>query len=189
MKDSKTRLEKGFQKLKLPAKNIDKFLEFLDILSQWNKSITLTTKKEETVLSHLLLPSLMFFKFFTDIETVVDIGSGAGFPAVILKIYQPELSITMIESNVKKCSFLRYVCSTLNLTCNIINNRIENLSTPLKANCITARAINLKPLMDAIKRKIRADYLFYMTSQDNQLPLVLTEELNFKKHHAKIYKL
>ncbi len=189
MKGSKTRLEKGFQKLKLPAKNIDKFLEYLDILSQWNKSISLTTKKEETVLSHLLLPSLMFFKFFTDINSIVDIGSGAGFPALILKIYQPELSVTMIESNAKKCGFLRYVCSKLNLTCNIMNSRVENLITPLEADCITARAIDLKPLLNTLKNKVRADYLFYMTSKDNQLSLVLINELSFKKHHAKIYKL
>jgi 16S rRNA (guanine527-N7)-methyltransferase len=75
---------------------------------------------------------------------VVDIGSGAGFPAIPLKIWAPDLHLTLIESNHKKAVFLNEAARALTLTnINVINERTEALSTRLgsQADVVTLRAV------------------------------------------------
>ena len=190
MRDLKTRLEKAFKRVDIPKpESLEPFIEYINTLTQWNKSIALISKREENIVNHLVAPSLLFFKVFReDNLEIIDIGSGAGFPAVVLKIYKPTLNITMIESNHKKTAFLRYICSKLNLKCNILNKRLEDIDEQLVCDVITARAINLKNMINEIK-KIKAGYLFYLTSRDNQLSFNLKQEIIFRNHCAKIYTL
>ncbi|WP_022671098.1 16S rRNA (guanine(527)-N(7))-methyltransferase RsmG [Hippea alviniae] len=190
MRDLKTRLEKAFKRVDIPKpESLQPFEEYINTLTQWNRSIALISKREENIVNHLVAPSLLFFKVFKkDNLKIIDIGSGAGFPAVILKIYKPTLSITMIEPNHKKTAFLRYICSKLNLKCSIIDKRLEEIDEELICDVITARAINLRNMIDEIK-KIRAGHLFYLTSKDNQLDFDLKQEILFKNHCAKIYTL
>jgi 16S rRNA (guanine527-N7)-methyltransferase len=75
--------------------------------------------------------------------TVIDIGSGAGFPAIPLKIWAPQIHLTMIESNHKKSAFLKEVARALTLTnINIITDRAETVAERgLKADIVTLRAV------------------------------------------------
>jgi len=186
----KTRLEKAFKKLDIPERNTDKFIEYIETLAEWNKHIALVSKREENIVNHLLAPSLLFFKFFRDKDLkVVDIGSGAGFPAVAIKIYNPNLYVTMIEPNSKKCGFLNYICAKLGYKCNVINKRVEKIEKKLNCDVITARALKVLPLLGTIKEKIAGDYLLYITSKDNHLPLKKKDEILFKNHCVKLYFL
>lgn len=75
---------------------------------------------------------------------MLDIGSGAGFPAIPLKLWAPDVHLTMIESNHKKAAFLREVVRTLTLTnVNVITDRAEALAgnTTLQAEVVTLRAV------------------------------------------------
>ena len=76
---------------------------------------------------------------------MIDLGSGAGFPAVIIKILKPDLDVTLVESNGKKASFLKYAIHILKLTGIIpINGRIEKITEDIKAlgfDMITSRAM------------------------------------------------
>ena len=76
---------------------------------------------------------------------VLDIGSGAGFPALPLKIWNPEISLTLIESNHKKCAFLKEVSRALTFTnINVIAERAETLAARedhLRAHVVTLRAV------------------------------------------------
>jgi 16S rRNA (guanine527-N7)-methyltransferase len=76
---------------------------------------------------------------------VLDIGSGAGFPALPLKIYAPDIHLTLIESNHKKAAFLREVARALTLTnTNVITERAETLAAsqnPPRADVVTLRAV------------------------------------------------
>ena len=76
-------------------------------------------------------------------ELAIDIGSGAGFPALPLKIWDPHISLTMIESNHKKAAFLREVARALTLTdINVISERAETLVGRLPAaDLVTLRAV------------------------------------------------
>ncbi len=191
MTDLKTQLEKTFRRVDIPPSNIEKFIAFIEILEEWNRSIALISKKEKSIVSQLIAPSLLFFKFFKgEVQSVVDIGTGAGFPAIVLKIYNPSLSITMIEPNYKKCGFLNYVCAKLNLTCTVINSRIEDLKKEIQCDVITARALKLEGLLPEIKKRIKGGYLFYITSKDNHLDfLPLEKEIIFRKWSAQLYRL
>lgn len=74
-----------------------------------------------------------------DTETLIDFGSGAGFPGLVLAIMGiPD--VHLVESNAKKCAFLREVARVTNVSVTVHNERIENL-TPWKADVITARAL------------------------------------------------
>jgi len=75
---------------------------------------------------------------------VLDLGSGAGFPALPLKIWSPNIHLTLIESNHKKAAFLREVARSLTLTdVNVINERAETLVSqgPPQAEVVTLRAV------------------------------------------------
>ena len=62
---------------------------------------------------------------------VIDIGTGAGFPGIVLKILRPRLSLTLLDSSHKKVLFLEEVCEQLDLNCRIINQRCEEYNPPI----------------------------------------------------------
>lgn len=190
MEKQKELLEKTFNELNIPKKNLERFCLYLEMLSEWNRHIALISKKEKNIVRNLLAPSLLFFKFFEgNNPSIVDIGSGAGFPAIVIKIYEPTLKITMIEANSKKCAFLIYACAKLNLHCNIINKRIEAMDEIIKCDIITARALKISTLLNKIERRISGGYLLYLTSKDNHLAIPPQKELILNNHYAKLYKL
>jgi 16S rRNA (guanine527-N7)-methyltransferase len=111
---------------------------YIDLLQRWNARINLTAirNEEEIVTRHfgesLFMARHLFPHPSPEAEAsprVIDIGSGAGFPALPLKIWAPHLHLTLIESNHKKATFLREVVRTLTLTnINVINNRAEAIA-------------------------------------------------------------
>jgi 16S rRNA (guanine527-N7)-methyltransferase len=127
---------------------------YIDILLRWNARINLTAirNEEEIVTRHFGESLFLARHVFPDGSAqapgparVLDIGSGAGFPALPLKIYSPQIHLTMIESNHKKATFLREVARALTLTdINVIAERAEaladNPSFP-KAGVVTFRAV------------------------------------------------
>jgi len=96
----------------------DQFVAYWRELQRWNSRINLTAIRndQEIVLKHFLdsLAVLQHFCIKAG-DSVVDIGSGAGFPSVPLKIYIPEIELTLVESSSKKASFLRFLLSRLNI--------------------------------------------------------------------------
>jgi 16S rRNA (guanine527-N7)-methyltransferase len=125
---------------------------YIDILLRWNARINLTAirNQEEIVTRHfgesLFLARHVFPDGSAQAPTrVLDIGSGAGFPALPLKIYSPQIHLTMIESNHKKATFLREAARAITLTdINVIDKRAEalaaNPSFP-RAEVVTFRAV------------------------------------------------
>ncbi len=116
---------------------------YIDILARWNARINLTAIRdsEEIVLRHFgeslfaasqLLSSLSFESSGSSVVhsySVADIGSGAGFPGLPFKLWCPQISLTLIESNHKKVTFLREVVRSLALTnVNVENARAESLT-------------------------------------------------------------
>ena len=92
------------------------FNVFRTELLRWNERINLTaiTDDDEIVHKHFL-DSLSVLEHISlrSNDSVVDIGTGAGFPGIVLKIYMPELRLTLIESSKKKVSFLKYLVTEL----------------------------------------------------------------------------
>lgn len=107
---------------KLPLKIDEKKLELINIyynfLIDYNKNVNLTAivDKNEALLKHYydsLTPTLVLN--FNEINSILDIGTGAGFPGVVLKIFFPHLKLTLLDSNHKKTDFLEKLISKLKL--------------------------------------------------------------------------
>ena len=128
----------------LSSSQISKFARFLDLLLEWNEKFNLTaiTDKDEIEEKHFI-DSIELIKFF-DVKnkTLLDVGSGAGFPGIPLAIVEPSLKVTLLESNGKRISFLKEVVKDLQLTnVEIIQGRAEELGTREKYDFVTARAV------------------------------------------------
>ncbi len=133
-------------------------LKLLDIyykeLVDYNKHTNLTRilDEEDVYLKHFY-DSLTLAKIIdlTLYNNLLDIGSGAGFPGIVLKIFYPNLNITLLDSNNKKTKFLNYIKEKLNLEIEVINDRTENyaLKNCNKFEIVTARAVaNLRVLTE-----------------------------------------
>ena len=142
---------------KLNIKVTDEMLEKLDIycnfLLEYNKHTNLTAIKEENdiYLKHFY-DSLTLTKVIdlNEYNTLLDIGSGAGFPGMVLKIFFPKLKVYLVDSNNKKCKFLLELKEKLNVdNLIVINNRIENLYNEFlnSIDIVTARAVTNLPVL------------------------------------------
>lgn len=125
-------LKSIFQKYKIEASEnqIEKLAIFFDLVTSWNEKINLTaiTDKKEFALKHIL-DSVLPCQHFEKNAKLIDIGAGAGFPSIPLKILRPDLDITMLDSLNKRINFLNVVIEKLELT-NIkaIHGRAEDLA-------------------------------------------------------------
>jgi 16S rRNA (guanine527-N7)-methyltransferase len=102
---------------------------YLDELCEWNMRMNLTgPTSREGIIKELLLDSLFPARFLPEEGTLLDVGSGAGFPAIPIKICKPQLKIHLIEASLKKVSFLKQVIRHANL------NRVEVIRGRIEAN-------------------------------------------------------
>lgn len=125
---------------------VDSICLFIDLLIEWNRKINLVgTGDRSRIINELLLDSLIPVPYLPEKGHLVDFGSGAGFPALIIKILKPGLDVKMIESNGKKVSFLKYAVYSLKLKgISAFNKRIEALTESLKSwgcDLVTSRAM------------------------------------------------
>lgn len=104
--------------ISIPGSAVPLFFRYLNELKQWNQAINLTAidNDREVVVKHFVdsLAGLKVIEMASEI-TLLDVGSGAGFPALPLKFVRPDLLVEMLEPSEKKGAFLRYVVGALGL--------------------------------------------------------------------------
>ena len=127
-----------------PEQMVSQFGSYLDLLVKWNQKINLTSEKSsQDILLRHIFDSLQYAAFISSQDEIVDIGSGAGFPGIPLKIIYPELVTTLIESQRKRCSFLETVISQLGLTAiKVINDRAEKTSPKRLVEAVILRGVS-----------------------------------------------
>lgn len=107
---------------------LDRFDTYAELLVEWNGKMNLTaiTESEEIEVKHFL-DCLMLPKYFNldYIQTVIDVGAGAGFPSVPLLIYKPNLCLTMMDAINKRLTFLDTAVHALGLEAQLIHERAE----------------------------------------------------------------
>ena len=138
----------------LGLKVTEEKLEQLDIiyntLVETNKTMNLTriTEKEDVYLKHFY-DSLTLAKVYdlSKVNTLCDIGTGAGFPGLVLKIFYPNLEITLVDSLLKRVKYLNNLIDKLQLTgIKAYHNRAEDLiKENKKFDIVTARAVSALP--------------------------------------------
>ena len=132
--------------VKLSPLQLDLFRNYMGELWEWNLHINLTgLSSKRDIVVELFLDSLIPAPFIPTNGRLLDVGTGAGFPGIPLKIYVPNLKMTLLEANSKKVSFLRHIIRKLRLTdVDVIKGRIEQDGNGLHQGefpLITARAI------------------------------------------------
>ena len=145
---------------------INKLIIYKDFLLEYNSHTNLTAIKteEEVFLKHfydsLTITKVVDLKKY---NTLIDIGTGAGFPGMVLKVFFPHLNITLLDSNNKKTKFLSELKEKLNLEVNIVNSRVEDYSKVNlnKFDIVTSRAVaNLRVLSELSLPLIKTKGLF-----------------------------
>lgn len=117
--EGKRLLTKGAESLgiALSADQLEQFMSYLALLSKWNRHINLTGLRScrEIIIKHFL-DSLTPLPYLPEVARLLDLGSGAGFPGLPIKIVRPNQSVTLIEASAKKVSFLKEAARLLNLS-------------------------------------------------------------------------
>ena len=106
------------------------FMTYLSELKKWNRAYSLTALKtdKDIVIKHFLDSCLYLRAIPKGSQRIVDVGSGAGFPGVALKIIMPEIEFSLVEPSRKKSAFLRHIIRILGLKkIDIIEKRVEDI--------------------------------------------------------------
>ncbi len=107
------------------------FAVYAQMLVEWNKKMNLTaiTEEDEIAVKHFLDSlSVLHYADIQQNASVIDIGTGAGFPGIPLKIMRPDLHLTLLDSLNKRLIFLEEVCKAIGAEANIIHARAEEYS-------------------------------------------------------------
>lgn len=141
----------------LPDSRIEQFLTYYEMLTEWNQVMNLTAITEyEDVMKKHFVDSVSLIKAYdvTKPASVIDIGTGAGFPGLALKIAYPNMEITLLDSLNKRIQFLDAVIERLQLSgISTIHGRAEDFARPDKLRekfdlCVSRAVANLSTLSE-----------------------------------------
>jgi 16S rRNA (guanine527-N7)-methyltransferase len=119
-------------------------INYVALIHKWNKVHNLTAIRDEMAMLTLhIMDSLAVLPFLSGAKHVLDVGSGAGLPGIVIAICQPTTFVTVIDSSQKKASFMRQVKSELGLmNLTVLSGRVEQLPRENKFDVIISRAFS-----------------------------------------------
>lgn len=132
--------------LNVSRETFDRLETYLALLEKWNAKINLVSKTTiNDAWNRHFVDSAQLARIPTTAKGLwLDLGSGAGFPGLVLSIIfsetRPDMTVRLVESDIRKCVFLREVVNATRIQAEIINTRIESLE-PQNADIISARAL------------------------------------------------
>lgn len=131
---------------------LDALEQFAELIRHWNPAINLVSKTtiQDLWTRHILDSAQLFSYAPSDARLWLDIGSGGGLPGIVIAVLarerQPDLRVAMVESDLRKATFLREACRILGLQAQIHSQRIESLP-PTRADVLSARALASLPVL------------------------------------------
>ena len=148
--DIKTYLSNALEKLNIEINDtqLSQFEKYFILLVEWNSKINLTriTEPEEVAVKHFA-DSLTLLKY-VDVKTnakLVDVGTGAGFPGIPIKIMRPDINLTLLDSLNKRLVFLEKVCDSIGIDAKFVHTRAEQGGAEFeyreKFDVVTSRAV------------------------------------------------
>lgn len=141
--------------IELTTKQLKQFQKYYETLVEWNEKMNLTaiTDKEDVYLKHFYDSISIAFDFPFRKQSIIDIGAGAGFPSIPLKIIFPELKITIVDALTKRITFLKHLFSVLEIQdCEAISARAEEyaLNHRESVDIVMARAVAKLSILDEL---------------------------------------
>ena len=164
MLNDKAQLERGMQKLGLEniPQVISKLLIYKELLIKWNKSFNLTSIKNREVVTHHFLDCLSIIPFIKS-SSLLDVGTGAGLPGIIIAIVKPDIKVSLIDKVGKKIAFIKRVVPELEIkNIDTYHDRVELLTSEEKYDGIISRAFsNMDDFIKSTKHLIKSQGVWY----------------------------
>ena len=141
---------------------LDQLTLFASIVEKWTPKINLISKASvPNIWQRHIEDSMQLYSLAPAVDSWVDLGSGGGFPAIVVALLANQdgrnTKFTLVESDQRKCAFLRTAIRELDLKADVLNDRIENIA-PLEADVVSARALaDLSTLIGLARRHLRPD--------------------------------
>ncbi|MBO5141867.1 MAG: 16S rRNA (guanine(527)-N(7))-methyltransferase RsmG [Clostridia bacterium] len=160
--------------INLSDEKLEKFFQYKEMLKEWNEKINLTAiiEDEEIILKHFI-DSLTIEKYIGEKVSLIDVGTGAGFPGIPLKIVRNDLKVTLMDSLNKRLIFLDNVCKNLELNdIKTVHGRAEDIGKDIKYrekfDIATARAVaNMSVLLEYCLPFVKVGGLFICMKGNN----------------------
>ena len=152
-----------------------KFEKYLSLIRSWSKRTNLISKNDiDFVVEKHFLPSIFLFSEIknNNHKKILDIGSGGGFPGIVLMIMNSDFMITLLDSSHKKCMFLKELSETIEINCDVICMRVEDYinESDEKYDITVSRAVSkLSSLWEWSGPLLKNDGLLYALKGGNCL--------------------
>ncbi len=164
MLDDKAQLEKGMQILGFEniPQIISKLLIYKELLIKWNNSFNLTSVKNTEIVTHHFLDCLAVIPFIKS-STLLDVGTGAGLPGIVIAIVNPDIKVSLIDKVGKKITFIKRIIAELEIkNIETYHDRVELLTSEEKYDGIISRAFsNMEVFIKSTKHLIKSQGVWY----------------------------
>lgn len=164
----------------VPSEFFDKVQIYKELLLKWNKTHNLTGAKTATQIDEFIVDAVEPITFLPSIHNAMDIGTGAGFPGMILAFALPNTHFTLVEPLQKRASFLQFVVASLGLTnVTVKAMRVENL-IPQEFDFITSRAVTDTKMLLKLSEPFRTNGTLLLFYKGEKVYDEVDETLNYK---------
>ena len=176
---------------------LEKFKKYADFLLEYNKTTNLTAIRdiEGVYLKHFYDSLLVFNNDIIDyskVNNLIDVGTGAGFPGVVIKIIQPHISVTLLDSNNKKTTFLKELVKVLNLdNVTVVNDRAENFvnENRQKFDISIARAVSELRVIAELCLPLTKVNGYFVALKGNYVPEIKQASIAIEKLNSEIVSI
>lgn len=150
--------------VEVPEDFFYKVQKYKEHLFKWNRVHNLTGAKDEQTLDNFIYDAIFPIQFLPKVDTLMDIGTGAGFPGMILAFGLPETHVTLVEPLAKRASFLQFIKADLKLSnVTVVKKRVEEMPSQI-FELITSRAVTDTKMLLHLSENFRntnSKLLFY----------------------------
>ena len=164
MLDDKAQLEKGMQILGFEntPQIISKLLIYKELLIKWNNSFNLTSVTNKEIVTHHFLDCLAVIPFIKS-STLLDVGTGAGLPGIVIAIVNPDIKVSLVDKVGKKINFIKRIIAELDIkNIETYHDRVELLTSEEKYDGIISRAFsNMEVFIKSTKHLIKRQGVWY----------------------------
>jgi len=152
------------EKLELPDNFFYNVQKYKEHLHKWNKIHNLTGARDDATLDEFIYDAIFPVSFLPKVDSLMDIGTGAGFPGMILAFGLPQTEVTLVEPLMKRASFLQFIKADLGLeNVTVVKKRVEQME-PKIFDIITSRAVTETKMLLKLSKNFydkNTKFLFY----------------------------